>query len=92
MDAGGEGGVVAGGEGVSGVGEEGGDRVEADVAVLQGSAAAVTGCAQRQRVLADQELDNGMVVVASSAMKGRVPMAFVIISSHMCVPPASSVF
>ena len=40
----------------------------------QGSATSGTGCAQRQRVLEDQELENGGVaVVASSAMKGRVP-------------------
>jgi len=73
VDAGGEGGVVAGVEGGDGVGEEGGDHGEADVAVLQ--AAAEIDFAQRQRVLADQELDNGRVVVESSAMKGRVLLA-----------------
>ena len=42
--------------------------------VLQGSVAAVIGCAQRQRVLADQELENCLVAVpASSAVKSREP-------------------
>ena len=78
VDAGGEGGVVARGEGVGGIGEEGGERGGAvvDGGELPGSAADVSGCAQRQRVLADQELDNGEVaVVTSSVMKGRVPSA-----------------
>jgi len=35
----------------------------------------VSGCAQRQRVLADQELENdGVAEVASSVAKGRVPI------------------
>ena len=78
VDAGGEGGVVARGEGVGGVGEEGGDRGGAIVkgGPLQGSAAEAIGCAQRQRVLADQELENGGVAVAlRRVMKGRVPNA-----------------
>ena len=72
----GEGGVVPCGEGIGGVGEEGDDRGGAVVegGVLQGSVAAVIGCAQRQRVLADQELENGLVAVpASSAVKSREP-------------------
>ena len=76
VDAGGEGGVVARGEGVGGVGEEGGDRGGAIVegGPLQGSAVEAIGCAQRQRVLADQELeDGGTAVGVSSLMKGRVP-------------------
>ena len=41
-----------------------------------GSAAAAIGCAQRQRVLADKELENGGVAVAlSSVMKGRPSIA-----------------
>ena len=50
---------VAGGEGVGGVGEDGDDRGGAVVigGELLGSEAADTGCAQRQRVLADQELE-----------------------------------
>ena len=41
---------------------------------LQGSAAEAIGCLQRQRVLADRELENGEVAEAeSSAMKGRAP-------------------
>jgi len=69
-DEGCEGGVGAGGEG--GGGEEGEDRGGAVSGVLQGSAAAVTGCAQRQRVLADQELEQGEVDVGvSSLVKGR---------------------
>ena len=56
-----------------GVGEEGGGGAVGGP--LQGSAAAVIGCAQRQRVLADQKLDNGGVAVGvSSAMKGRPPI------------------
>ena len=73
MDAGGKGGVVAGGEGVGGVGEEGdsGNVVEQG-RDHQGGATDAIGCAQRQRVLADQELENGGVAVpASSAMKDR---------------------
>jgi len=69
--------VVAGDEGVGGVGEEGGDRGRAvvDVCDLLGSAAAVYGCAQRHRMLADQELENGgVVVVARSAMKSHPPV------------------
>ena len=76
VDAGCEGGVVAGFEGVGGVGEEGDDRGGGGVegGAMQGSVAVDIGCAQRQRVLADQELDNGGVAeVASSVMKGRVP-------------------
>ena len=67
VDAGGEGGVVACGEGVGGVDEEGGERGGA-----VGSFTVAVGCAERQRVLADQELDHGGVGVAqSSDMKGR---------------------
>jgi len=76
VDAGGEGGVVAGGEGVGGVGEEGGgDRGGAVVedGELKGNATAAAGCLQRQWVLADQELEQGGVAVGvSSLMKGRV--------------------
>ena len=75
MDAGSEGGVVACGEGIDGGGEEGDVRGGAVVAGgdLQGSFTELIGCAQRQRVLADQELDNGEVaVVPINAMKGRV--------------------
>ena len=83
VDTGGEGGVVTGGvvtggEGVGGIDEEGYDRGGAvvDGGDLQGSAAAASGCAQRQRVLADEELGNGGVAMAlSSAMKGRSPVA-----------------
>jgi len=72
----GEGGEVAGGESGGGVDEEGGDGGEAvdEGGDLQGSATAVTGCAQRQRVLPDEELENGGVaVVPSSPIKGRAP-------------------
>jgi len=75
VDAGSEGGVVACGEGIDGGGEEGDVRGGAVVAGgdLQGSFTELIGCAQRQRVLADQELDNGEVaVVPINAMKGRV--------------------
>ena len=77
VDAGGEGGVVACGEGVGGFGEEGDDRGGAVVnrGELQGSVTAATGCAQRQWVLADHELDNGGVAVGgSSEVKGRAPV------------------
>ena len=74
----GEGGVVTRGEGVGGVSEEGDDRSGAaeDGGELQGVIAEPDGCAQRQRVLADQELENGGVaVVVNSPMKGRPPAA-----------------
>ena len=59
--------VDAGGEGVGGVDAEGGERGGA-----VGSFTVAVGCAERQRVLADQELDHGGVGVAqSSDMKGR---------------------
>jgi len=70
VDAGGEGGVFAGGEGVGGVGEEGNDRGAATAGgVLQGTLAVVIGCAQRQRMLADQELDNGGVAGVEAARR-----------------------
>ena len=74
---GGEGSVVACGDGVGGGGEEGGDRerVVEDGGELQGSFVVSSGYAQRQRVLADLELENGGVaVVASSVMKGIAPI------------------
>jgi len=78
VDSEGEGGVVAGDEGVGGVDEEGDDSGGdiADGGELLGSAAADIGYAQRQRVLADQELENdGVAVVQSSEVKGRhVPL------------------
>ena len=79
VDVGCEGGVVACGEGVGGVGEEGGDH-GGTVAVdgeLQGSLGVhAIGCAQRQRVLADQELENGgIAVVDCSVVKGSVHTA-----------------
>ena len=85
VDAGGEGGVVARGEGVGGIGEEGGERGGAvvDGGELPGSAADVSGCAQRQRVLADQELDDNGGVADSSAMKGRPPRVAVTASRHL---------
>ena len=46
---------------------------------LLGSAAAASSCAQRLRVLVEQELENGGVALAShtvsSVMNGRVPLA-----------------
>ena len=74
VNEGGEGGEVAGGQRVGGVGEVGGHRGGAVPVggALQGSATAGIDCAQRQRVVADQELDNGGIVVPpSSEMKGR---------------------
>ena len=65
---------VAGGEGGGGIVEEGADRggVEVEDGELQGSVALTSGGAQCQRVLANQEFDNGGVPVdASSVMKGR---------------------
>ena len=81
---------VAGSEGVGGVGEEGEDMraffVEGQVGFLQGCEAVVIDCTQRQRVFADQELENGGVVVAiSSTMKGRVVMA-IVDGNHVPLP------
>jgi len=59
---------------VSSFPEKGGDLGGAVGGALQGSAALAIGCAQRQRVLADQKLDNDGVGVPKSDMKGRVPM------------------
>jgi len=74
VDAAGEGGEAAGGEGGGGVPEKIDDRVEVVVegGELQWSAAPASRCAERQRVLADQELENcGLVAAGSSEMKGR---------------------
>ena len=84
VDAGGEGGEVAGFEHVGGVGEEGDDRggalrlrrvedvvvVIVIVRVLQWRPVIATAChAQRQRILADQDLENGGV----AALQPRKP-------------------
>ena len=65
VEAGGEGGEVARFEGFGGVSEEGCDRGGAVVGggEPQGGATVVIGGAQRQRVLADQELEHGGVAV-----------------------------
>ena len=70
--------VDARGEGGGGVDEEGDELGGAVVegGEPKGSAVVAIGCTQRQRVLADQELDNGGVAVfLGSPTKDRVPTA-----------------